>query len=64
MHGVWFGQASFLAILIYCRLQIIRERTKIYQLEPAFASYREMYGTEKDKMKKLEEDDVPVNDKL
>lgn len=64
VFGVLFGQASFLAILISCRIRLIRERTEIYQLEPAFKSYRELYGTDKGKLKKIEEDDVPVNDKL
>lgn len=43
---------------------MLRERTKIYQLEPAFRAYAELYGTDKDKLKKLEDEDVPVNDKF
>ena len=40
---------------------MVKERTKIYQLEPAFKSYAEIYGTDKDKLKKLEDESVPVN---
>lgn len=47
--------ASFGLIFIGCRIKLIRDKHNVHRLEPILQSYAEIYGTDKDKIKKIDE---------